>query len=492
MDRNTLGRLYKTPLGLLTDLYQLTMACGYWRAGMQDAEAVFHLFFRRAPFDGGFTVAAGLATAIEYLELWHFAPDELAYLETLRGADDRALFDPRFLEFLAALRFTCDVDAIAEGTLVFPNEPLLRVCGPLIAAQIVESALLNVVNFQTLIATKSARVVRAAAGDPVLEFGLRRAQGIDGSLAASRAAYIGGCAATSNVLAGRLFDIPVKGTHAHSWVLCFDGERDAFLAYADALPGNCIFLVDTFDTLQGVRNAIAAGRELRRRGREMLGIRLDSGELAELSIESRRLLDEAGFPNAAIVASNDLDEAAIADLKARGATIGVWGVGTRLVTAWGDPALSGVYKLSAIRRGEGPWQPKLKLSEDLSQGSVPGILQVRRYFRDGIAMGDMICDEHSPPNADVALGDGTETSQRWVVPAGATFEELLVPVFRDGRRVGELPSLEEIRARLTRQWKDFADGMLRTASPERYPVGWEVGLRRQTSELMDRARGLQK
>ena len=243
---------------------------------------------------------------------------------------------------------------IPEGTIVFPHEPLLRVHGPLLQAQLLETALLNIVNFQTLVATKAARVVLAARGEPVLEFGLRRAQGIDGALAASRAAYLGGCAATSNVLAGRLYGIPVRGTHAHSWVMCFDDELEAFRAYARAMPNNCVFLVDTYDTLDGVRHAIEVGQELRRQGHEMIGIRLDSGDLAWLSIEARRMLDEAGFPKATIVASNELDEQIIASLKDQGATIGVWGVGTRLVTAYDQPALGGVYKLAAIARRARP------------------------------------------------------------------------------------------------------------------------------------------
>ena len=257
---NTLGTLYKSSLGLLTDLYQLTMAYGYWKTGRHDQEAVFHLFFRKHPFGGGFTVAAGLATVVEYLEGLRFDPDDLAYLAGLRGNDEQPLFEPAFLDYLAEMRLGCDVHGMPEGTIVFPHEPLLRVTGPLLQAQLLETALLNIVNFQTLVATKAARVVLAARGEPVLEFGLRRAQGIDGALAASRAAYLGGCYATSNVLAGRLFGIPVRGTHAHSWVMCFDDELEAFRAYARAMPNNCVFLVDTYDTLDGVRHAIEVGQ----------------------------------------------------------------------------------------------------------------------------------------------------------------------------------------------------------------------------------------
>src|SRR6266550_5632730 len=298
---------------LLTDLYQLTMAYGYWKSGRAEREAVFHLFFRKSPFQ---------CTA-----------EDAAFLGTLAGNDDRPLFERAFLEYLRTLRFTCAVDAIPEGTAVFPQEPLLRIQGPILQCQLLETALLNLINFQSLIATKAARVCLAARGEPVLEFGLRRAQGVDGALAASRAAYIGGCAATSNVLAAKLYGIPVRGTHAHSWVMSFDDEREAFRAYAEAMPNNCVFLVDTYDSLEGVRRAVEAGRLLRERGHEMVGIRLDSGDLAWLSVEARKILDEAGFPNAVIVASNDLDEHIIASLKEQGAMINVWGVGTKLVTA---------------------------------------------------------------------------------------------------------------------------------------------------------------
>jgi len=245
---------------LLTDLYQLTMAYGYWKSGRAELEAVFHLFFRKAPFQSGFTIAAGLATAIDFLKSFHFTDADLQFLATLTGNDNQPLFEPGFLEYLRTLRFTCEVDAIPEGTVVFPNEPLLRIKGPILQCQLMETALLNLLNFQSLIATKAARVCLATRGEPVMEFGLRRAQGVDGALAASRAAYIGGCAATSNVLAGKMFGIPVRGTHAHSWVMSFDDEREAFLAYAEAMPNNCVFLVDTYDTLEGVRHAVETGK----------------------------------------------------------------------------------------------------------------------------------------------------------------------------------------------------------------------------------------
>ena len=299
---------YGSSLSLLTDLYQLTMACGYWKAGIAGREAVFDLTFRAHPFGGGFSVACGAARAIEYLQALRFDESDCAYLEGLQGNDEKRLFDNDFLDRLRAFDLACEVDGIPEGTVVFPHEPLVRVRGPLWQAQLLESALLNILNFETLIATKAARMALAAEGEPVLEFGLRRAQGVDGGLAASRAAYVGGCDSTSNVLAGKIFGIPVKGTHAHSWVMAFPDESSAFRAYAEAMPGNCVLLVDTYDTLEGVREAVRIGQELREQGHELAGVRLDSGDLAYLCIEARRILDEGGFSRAAILASNDLDE----------------------------------------------------------------------------------------------------------------------------------------------------------------------------------------
>src|SRR5688572_20891708 len=327
-----LDGVYGGSLALLTDLYQLSMACGYWKAGHSEREAVFHLTFRRPPFGGGYAIAAGIASALTYLRRFQVTDDDVAYLATLTDNEDKPLFERGFLDYLRAMRMSLTVDAVPEGAVVFAHEPILRVRGPILQAQLVETPLLTLINFQTLIATKAARITQVAKG-PVLEFGLRRAQGFDGGLSASRAAYIGGCAATSNVLAGKLLGIPVRGTHAHSWVMFHADELASFRAYAEALPGNCTFLVDTYDTLDGVRNAITVGHELRERGYELGGIRLDSGDLAHLSIEARRMLDEAGFPNAKIVASNDLDEHVITAIQEQGAAIDVWGVGTKLVTA---------------------------------------------------------------------------------------------------------------------------------------------------------------
>lgn len=474
---------------LLTDLYQLTMAYGYWRTGTHQKEAVFHLVFRKAPFRSGYAITAGLEDAITWLRELAFSDADLAYLSTLTGNDNRPLFEPAFLDELRRFRFTCDVDAIPEGTVVFPNDPLVRVKGPILQGQLAETALLNLINFQTLIATKAARVCEATQGDPVLEFGLRRAQGVDGALAASRAAYVGGCAATSNVLAGQVFGIPVKGTHAHSWVMSFDDELESFRAYAEAMPNNCVFLVDTYDSLEGVRRAVAVGRWLRERGHELVGVRLDSGDFAYLSIEARRILDEGGFPEAAILASNDLDETIIASLKQQGATIGVWGVGTKLVTGHDQPALGGVYKLSAIREPGGQWDYKIKLSEQVAKISNPGILQVRRFTRQDEFVGDMVFNEQIPTDSRT-LVDPNDGTRRKVVAADATAEDLLVPIFRSGRLVYELPSLDGIRTRAQEQLLHLHPGVRRLLNPHEYPVGLEPDLFDLRMQLIRKYRGV--
>ncbi|HEX7153495.1 MAG TPA: nicotinate phosphoribosyltransferase [Thermoanaerobaculia bacterium] len=476
-------------MALLTDLYQLTMAYGYWRAEKAAEEAVFHLFFRENPFEGGYAIAAGLEHAIEYLEHFRFTDDDLEDLRAIRGNDGARLFPDDFLAYLRDLELTCDVDAVPEGTVVFPHEPLVRVRGPILQAQLVESALLNMINFQTLIATKAARVVLAADGDPVLDFGLRRAQGVDGGLAASRAAYIGGCTATSNVLAGAMYGIPVRGTHAHSWVMSFPSELEAFRAYAEVMPNNALLLVDTYDTLDGVAHAIEVGQQLRAAGHELAGIRHDSGDLAYLSIEARKMLDAAGFPNARISASNDLDEHLITSLKAQGARIDVWGVGTKLITAFDQPALGGVYKLTAIRPAGGPWQYKIKLSEQAIKISNPGILQVRRFVVDGEAAGDMIFSEDGPqPTATIV--DPLDLTRRKDFDASATSSDLLVPLFRGGARVYDPPPLEEVRARREQQLALFHPGIKRLVNPHRYPVGLEQQLFDLKTRLVLEARGM--
>jgi len=481
---SNLSDVYRTSLSLLTDMYQVTMAYGYWKLGRAERNAVFHLFFRRSPFQGGFALTAGLQNVLDYLEGFRFLPDDVEYLAQLEGNDGRPLFESAFLEYLARMRLSVDVHAIPEGTVVFPHEPLVRVQGPILQCQILETALLNIVNFQTLIATKAARICLATGGEPVLEFGLRRAQGIDGSLAASRAAYIGGCAATSNLLAGKLFGIPVRGTHAHSWVMSFDDESSAFEDYARAMPNNCVFLVDTYDTLEGVRKAIRVGQHLRANGHEMVGVRLDSGDLAYLSIEARRLLDEAGFEKAVIVASNDLDERIIASLKSQGAMIAVWGVGTRLSTAYDQPALGGVYKLSALKSDDGIWQPKVKLSEQAVKTSTPGILQVRRYRSSTGAVADMIYNELQTVSDGSVIVDPLDPTRRRRMSTSDASEDLLVQVIRSGELNYEPPSLDGIRERAGQQLASFHVGILRQDNPHQYPVGLEEQLHELKTELV--------
>jgi len=478
---------YNRSLALLTDFYEMSMAYGYWKSKSAGKEAVFHLFFRKNPFQGGFAVACGLEHVIDYLENFRFDKTDLEYLASFRGNDNKLIFEKAFLDYLGKLEFACDIDAVPEGTIVFPHEPLMRVHGPIIQAQILETALLNILNFQTLIATKAARMLIASQGTPILEFGLRRAQGIDGALTASRAAYIGGCAATSNVLAGKLFGIPVRGTQAHSWIMTFDEEAEAFLAYARAMPNNCIFLVDTFDTLEGVRRAVATGKWLRRHGHEMIGIRLDSGNLARLSIEARKILDEGGFPKAIIVASNELDEKAIVGLKKRGAKVAVLGVGTKLITAYDQPALGGVYKLSAIREPNGEWKYKVKLSEEKEKTSNPGILQVRRYSKGGKALADVIYDQKADLTNGCVMLNPFAPKRRQFLPASLASHDLLVPVFREGRRVYPEVAIEEIRKNTRRNLDCFPAGIKRLVRPGQFPVGLEKSLHDLRTDLIRKA-----
>lgn len=469
-------QLYRSSLALLTDFYQLSMAYGYWKQGLHTKEAVFHLFFRRMPFRGGFVVAAGLEAAIQHIANMRFDASDLSYLASLKNAEGLPFFAPAFLQYLADLRFTIDVDAMPEGTIVFPYEPMIRVSGPLIQAQLLETPLLNLVNFPTLIATKAARICLAAQGDRVVEFGLRRAQGIDGGITASRSAYIGGCDATSNVLAGKLFDIPVKGTQAHSWVMVFDEEQAAFQAYAEALPGNGLFLVDTYDTLAGVKRAIQIGNWLKEHGHRLLGIRLDSGDLAYLSIKARQLLDAAGFSEAVIMASSELDETLIGDLKRQGAQINVWGVGTHLVTGRESPALDGVYKLSAIRDPGGQWKYRLKLSEQMAKVSNPGILQVRRFSHEGENVADMIYDIELGAPASSTLIDPMDATRQKRVGSHLHSIDLLVPIFRNGQLVYSLPSLPTIQSSVRENLKAFHGSVKRFINPHQYVVGMEQSL----------------
>ena len=473
---------------LTTDLYEVTMAYGYWKAGVSDHEAAFHVTFRHNPFGGQFTVACGLATAIDFLRMFHFTETEIAYLASQRGNDGKPLFDSGFLDYLRDLRLTCDIDAIPEGTLVFPNEPLIRVCGPVAQCQLLETTLLNILNFESLIATKAARVCLAAKNDPVIGFGLRRAQGVDGGLTAARAAYIGGCVGTSNLQAGERFGIPVSGTQAHSWIMFFESEDEAFQTYASAMPNNCVLLVDTYNSIEGVRHAIDVAGQLRKEGHEMIGVRLDSGDRVALSIEARRMLDKAGFTNAKIVCSGDLDEHVIADMKQGGARIDMWGVGTKLTTGQPDAALGGIYKLGAVRHPGGQWQYRIKLSDEAAKTSCPGLLQVRRFQQpDGRFIADAIYETDHAISEPCVVVD-LETEKKTEIPAKTDYSDLLVPVFRRDQLVYQTPNIEASREHARKQLDCAPPEILRLKNPTPYKIGLERSLHELRSTLIARAK----
>lgn len=455
-------------LTMATDLYQLTMMYGYLKAGRAEKEAVFDLFYRENPCGGGYAITAGLEQVIDYVANLRFSPDDVSYL---RGLE---LFDEEFLRRLRDFRFRGDMWAIPEGTVVFPYEPLVRVKAPLLEAQLLETAILSIINHQTLVATKASRVVQAAEGQPVLEFGLRRAQGPDSGLYGARAAIIGGCRATSNVLAGQRFGVPVSGTHAHSWVMSFPSELESFRAYADVYPDKCILLVDTYDTLRsGLSNAVIVAEELRARGFSLMGIRLDSGDLAYLSKEARKMLDAAGFPEVKIVGSGDLDELLIRDLKMQGAKIDMWGVGTRLITSADCPALGGVYKLASEEDGVG-FVPKIKISENPAKINNPGLKKVWRLLsrRTGMALADLITLDHESIDATqpLTIFDPINTWKRKTL-TDFEAEELLKPVFLGGNLVYQGPaSLTDVQKHAEESLSAFWPEYKRLSNPHAYIV----------------------
>lgn len=465
---------------LLTDLYELTMLAGYLEKGMGEKTAVFDLYFRTNPFEGGYAVFAGLEPALEFLEGVRFSEDELKFLE---GLD---LFKPRFIDFLRGFRFRGRVFAPPEGTLVFANEPLLTVEGTLMEAQFVETILLNIINFQTLTATKAARICHAADGAEVVEFGLRRAQGPDGGLSASRAACIGGCKGTSNVLAGKLFGLPVRGTQAHSWVQAFPDELIAFRAYADTFPGSTILLVDTYDTLRsGVPNAITVARELRERGHELRGIRIDSGDLAYLSREARRMLDEAGFSGVRIVVSNEMDEFVIESVRSEGGVVDVYGIGTRLTTCagTGGGALGGVYKLVDI-----DGEPKLKVTSDIAKATLPGRKELFRFVEPaGGFIQDVVCLDNEVIGGGDTVYDPVNPLQHTTLPADARLTELRGVVMEAGRRTADRESLETMAERCKRELNSLPSGCLRLINPHRYKVSISNSLNSLRGVLIERA-----
>lgn len=435
----------RSNLTLLTDLYELTMMQGYYEKG-QDETVVFDVFFRKNPCDNGYSICAGLAQVIDYIKNLNFTYEDVDYLRGLK------IFSEDFLRYLSGFHFSGDIYAIPEGTVVFPKEPLLKVVAPIMEAQLVETAILNIINHQSLIATKTSRIVFAADGDGIMEFGLRRAQGPDAGLYGARAAMIGGCVGTSNVLAGQMFDVPVMGTHAHSWIMSFPDEYTAFKTYADMYPENCTLLVDTYDTLKsGVPNAIKVFQACKDEGHPLkkFGIRLDSGDLAYLSKKARKMLDEAGFPDASICASNDLDEYLLHDLKIQGAAINSWGVGTNLITSKDCPSFGGVYKLAAIQKGNGEFEPKIKISENTEKITNPGNKTIFRIYdkETGKIKADLICfaGETFDTTEDLVIFDPVDTWKKTRLEGG-TYEmrEIMLPIFRKGECIYQSPSVREI------------------------------------------------
>ncbi|MEI3200068.1 MAG: nicotinate phosphoribosyltransferase [Lachnospiraceae bacterium] len=475
-------------LTLLTDLYELTMMQGYFKT--QNTETVvFDAFYRSNPCQGGYAIAAGLEQVIDYIKNLHFFPEDIAYLGSL------GIFEQDFLDYLKDFHFSGDIYAIPEGTVVFPREPLVKVIAPIMEAQLVETAILNIINHQSLIATKSARVVLAARGDGIMEFGLRRAQGPDAGTYGARAAMIGGCIGTSNVLAGQLFDVPVKGTHAHSWIMSFPDEYTAFKAYADLYPNACCLLVDTYDTLKsGVPNAIRVFQEMRDSGIALknYGIRLDSGDLAYMSKQARKMLDEAGFPDAFISASSDLDEYLIDSLKTQGAKITSWGVGTNLITSKDCPAFGGVYKLAAVLdENTGEFIPKIKLSENTEKITNPGNKTVYRIYdkKTGKIRADLISlvGETFSESEDMIIFDPQETWKKTKIHKNTfTIRELLVPVFQKGVCVYESPSVMEIRSICQEELDTLWDETKRLANPHEVYVDLSDKLYRMKADLLEK------
>lgn len=475
-------------LTLLTDLYELTMMQGYFHNMDRNETVIFDAFYRNNPNGGGYAISAGLDQLISYIKELHFAPQDIEYLASLN------IFDKDFLDYLADFRFSGSVYAIPEGTVIFPREPLVKVIAPIMEAQLVETAILNIINHQSLIATKASRVCWAARGDGIMEFGLRRAQGPDAGTYGARAAVIGGCIGTSNVLCGQLFDVPVKGTHAHSWIMSFPDEYTAFKTYADMYPSACILLVDTYDTLKsGVPNAIRVFQEMRDAGVKLsyYGIRLDSGDLAYLSKKARKMLDEAGFPDAVISASNDLDEYLIDSLKVQGAAITSWGVGTNLITSKDWPAFGGVYKLAAIMGEDGKFIPKIKLSENSEKVTNPGNKTIYRIYdkKTGKIKADLIClvDEAFSEDEPLLLFDPLEPWKKTKLKPGTyTMRELLKPVFVDGKCVYESPKVMDIRDYCQRELSTLWDETRRLVNPQEVYVDLSSKLYDIKIELLDR------
>ena len=475
-------------LTLLTDLYELTMMQGYFENEDVNQTVIFDMFYRANPEGNGYAICAGLEQVIDYIKNLHFTEDEIAYLKGL------GMFKPAFLDYLRDFRFTGDIYAIPEGTVIFPREPLVKVIAPIMQAQLVETAILNIINHQSLIATKTARIVRAAQGDGVMEFGCRRAQGPDAAIYGARAAIIAGCVGTSNVLCGQMFNVPVSGTHAHSWIMSFQDELSAFRAYAKLYPDACILLIDTYDTLDsGLPHAIQVFKELREQGikPKRYGIRMDSGDLAYLSKKVKAALDAEGFTDAIISASNDLDEGLIGSLKAQGATINSWGVGTNLITSKDCPAFGGVYKLAAIwNETERQFVPKIKISENAEKITNPGDKKIYRiYDLEGMIVADLIAlaDEEFSSEDPLLLFDPIETWKKTLLPGGSyTMRELLIPVFRNGECVYESPTVMEIQKRCRKELNTLWEESKRFEYPHQTYVDLSRKLWNLKNNLLDR------
>ena len=473
-------------LTLLTDLYQLTMMNGYFNYDKKDEIAVFDVFFRQNDMIT-YSLACGLEQVVDYVLNLHFGKEEIDYLESL------GVFSKQFLDFLAGFKFSGDIYAVPEGTIVFPGEPIMTVKAPIIEAQLVETAILNMLNFQTLIATKSAKINYAAKGDVVMEFGLRRAQAPDAGIYGARAAVIGGCASTSNVLAGKMFGIPVSGTHAHSWVMNFKDEYTAFMEYAKTYPDNALLLVDTFDTLnQGVPNAIKVFKHLQENGHKPKGIRLDSGDLAYLSKKARKMMDEAGFTETVICASGDLDEYSINSLKNQGAKINVWGVGTKLITSADMPALGGVYKLAAIIDKDGNVTPKIKLSENVAKITNPGFKNIFRVYDKATGKAEADCiflrdEKEIDTSKPLVL---THPIERWKKITFENYEirTLQVDVIKNGKLVYKMPTLNEIREYTKQELESFWDEYKRLDKPHLYKVDLSDALYELKNNMLDKIR----
>ena len=481
-------------LTLLTDLYELTMMQGYFKNEHANVNVVFDAFYRKNPDGNGFSVCCGLEQVIEYIEALRFEKDDIDYLRSV------GIFDEDFLEYLSDFRFTGDIYAIPEGRVMFPREPVLKVKAPIMQAQLIETAILNIINHQSLIATKAVRVVHAAEGDNVMEFGLRRAQGPDAGIYGARAAVIAGCSGTSNTLAGKLFGVPVMGTNAHSWVMSFPDELTAFREYAKIYPEHCLLIADTYDTLKsGVPNAIKVFTELREQGVKLknYGIRLDSGDLAYLSKKAKRMFDEAGFTDVTISASNDLDENLISSLKLQGAAVNSWGVGTNLITSKDSPSFGGVYKLAAIQDAEsGEYIPKIKISENSEKITNPGDKVIYRVYdkQSGKIFADLIAlsDEHYDESKDLLLFDPVETWKKTLMPAGSySMEELMIPVFKGGKCVyNDRPTVMELKEVCSRDKEALWEECKRLVNPHHVHVDLSRKLWDLKQRLLDEYHGI--